>query len=326
MTTHPMFRSVLLAAALCYFSTGVAGVLRVASDEATQRVRVFDGADESAAFADATSMAMQAGTVTADTFSNRAFFIGNSASGQSLYQLGYTTTGQALPQALATTLRITHLEIDLSGSTRLLGAAIDPADDSVRLISVSVPGAAVTDLGMPAAGCCVFRTGVSAFRNSDDSFYFVGRRSTDIQDHLFRFTMNPPTLAQAVPVPDDLSVSELIVNASGQLLGLAYSTAAQATKVVTSDAALNITPLGSGVSDCCFVMAGSTALNASVNALFTLGPGIAGLSPNPPRQWSFNVASGAISDGMTATNGAGLFFDTTPILILDVLFANGFEP
>jgi hypothetical protein len=325
MKPNSMLGRMLLAAALCHTTIGSAAMLRVAVDEATQNVRVFDGVDASAAFANAATMSVQTGTVTADAASNRAFFIGNSAGAQSLYQLLYTTNAEALPQALATTLRVTHMEIDASGATRLLGAAIDPADDSVKLIALSVPGATVTNLGMPIVDCCVFRIGVSAFRSSDDSLYFVGRRSTDTQDHLFRFTMNPPSLAQAVAIPVDLSVNELVVNAGGQLLGLAYSTAAAATKVFTSDAALNLTLLGSGVSDCCFVMAGSAALNTSLSTLVTLGPGIAGLAFNAPRQWSFNIGSGAISDGMTPLNGAGLFFDTNSILIGDVLFASGFE-
>ncbi|MDZ4814323.1 MAG: hypothetical protein SGI99_17190 [Pseudomonadota bacterium] len=298
-------------------------VLRVAGDSATATVRVFDGSTPSATFADATNMSVQLGSVTADAVGNRAFFVGNSAGLQSLYQLNYTSAGQALPQVLDPVYRITHLEWDSGGSPRLLGVAINTSDDTVRLISIV--GNTVTDLGMPIANCCVFRSGVSAFRSTDDSLYLIGRRSTDTQDQFFRFTMNPPALAQSVAIPPDLSVNEIVVNASGSVLGLAYSAVAEVTLLFGTDAALNISTLGSGMSDCCFVMAGASALDANNNRLITLGPGIAGLAFNPPRLWSFTLGTGAISDGMTPFIAAGLFVDNTSILDAGVLFGDGFE-
>lgn len=305
-------------------SSVAAGVLRVAGDAATQRVNVYEGTLASAAFADATSLGIQVGTVTADIVNNRAFFIGNSAGAQSLFQLNYTATTQALAQPLSTTLRITHLEWDSSGSPRLVGAAIDPADASAKLIAIV--GASVTDLGFADANCCVLRSGVSAFRSSDDSLFLVGRRSTDLQDQLFRFTLSPVAMAQAVAIPMDLRVSELQVNAGGQLLGLAHSTAAAATLLFTADGALTLTTLGSGMSTCCFVMAGSAALDSVANVFVTLGPSLTSAAPNPTTLWSFNTASGAIGNDPTALVGAGLFFDTTPILVAgSMLFSDGFE-
>ena len=297
-----------------------AGVLRVASDESGRRVRVFDGTTGSAASADATLMTVQAGTVSADPLGNRVFFIGNQASAQSLYQLNYTTTNEASPLNLPATQRITHMEWDGSGSARLLGVAIDPSDDSVGFVSI-VAGV-VTDLGMPTAACCVFRIGVSAFRASDDSLFLVGRRSADSEDQLFRFTMNPLALAQVVAIPVDLRVSELNVNNSGQLVGLAWSEAAAATRAFTTDAALTISLLGSGIGNCCFVMAGAAAIDAGNNTLATLGPDLGGLQPRP---WTFDLATGAINDGFIAVGGAGLFFDTTAIVDVSVLFADSFE-
>jgi hypothetical protein len=323
MNSRAVTTGLLLAAAMLQCGDIFAAVLRVANDETEQRIRVFDGVTASSAYADASNIGIQLGSVTADSVGNRVFFIGNSGGAQSLYQLNYTTTQQALPQPLSDTLRITHLEWDASGSTRLLGVAIDPVDGSAKLISVQ--GGAEADPVTLESGCCTFRAGVSAFRSSDDSLFLVGRRSTDAVDQLFRFTMNPPALAQAVAIPADISVLELDLSGSGSLIGLAYSEVAAATKVFTSDAALNLTLLGSGRSDCCFVMAASAAFDTGSDELITLGPTIAGLQPNPPLQWRFNLASGAIGDGITPVNGAGLFVDSTPIVDISVLFEDGFE-
>ncbi len=311
----------LMAASLS--GATLAGVLRVANDESTQKLHVYDGVNASSAHADSANMGVQVGSVTADNGGNRVFFIGNSAGIQSLYQLNYITTQQALPQLLSTDFRVTHLEWDASGPTRLIGVAIDPVDDSVELISLQ--GSTVTVLGMPEVECCVFRAGVSAFRSSDDSLFLVGRRSSDTQDQLFRFTMNPPALVQVVAIPIDLSVGELDLAAGSTLIGLAYSQAAEATRVFTSDAALNLTTLGSGMADCCFVLAGSTAFDVRLNTLHMLGAGIAGLQPNPSRQWAFELGSGAISEGVVAVDGVGLFPDATPIVDAGVLFEDGFE-
>ncbi len=323
MNPHSITPGLLLAMAMLYGSSAFAAVLRVANDEAEQRIRVFDGVTASSAYADASNVGIQLGSVTADSVGNRVFFIGNSGGVQSLYQLNYTTTQQALPQPSNITLRITHLEWDGSGSTRLLAVAIDPVDDSVSVVSVL--GSTEIELGVLEPGCCIFRAGVSAFRSSDDSLFMVGRRGTDTQDQLFRFTMNPLALAQVVAIPSDISILELAISGSGSLIGLAHSEVAAATKVFTSDTALNVTLLGNGRSDCCFVMTASAAFDVIANDLITLGPTIAQLQPNPPLQWRFNLASGAIGDGMTAASGAGLFVDTTPIIDISVLFEDGFE-
>jgi hypothetical protein len=323
MNSRSVTTGLLLAAAMLEVGIASAAVLRVANDETEQRIRVYDGDTASSAYADASNVGIQLGSVTADSVGNRVFFIGNSSGAQSLYQLNYASTQQALPQPLSSTLRITHLEWDASGSTRLLGVAIDPVDDSVRLVSMQ--GSVVTDLGMPESDCCTFRSGVSAFRSSDDSLFLVGRRSTDAQDQLFRFTMNPPALAQAVAIPADISVLELDLSGGGSLIGLAHSEVAAATKIFAADAALNLTLLGSGRADCCFVIAASAAFDTGSDDLVALGPTIAGLQPNPPLQWRFDLASGAIGDGVTPVNGAGLFVDATSIVDISVLFEDGFE-
>lgn len=323
MMTRSFTAGLMLIAAMLVAADGSAAVLRVAVDEASQRIQVFDGATASTAFVDASATSVQVGSVTADPSGNRVFFIGNRAGEQSIFQINYTTSQQALPQPWDPAFRITHMEWDASGSARLVGVAIRLSDDSATFVKVESNSG--IDLGMPEPGCCTFRAGVSAFRSTDDSFFLVGRRATDTQDHLFRFTMNPLALAQVVPIPDDVTVTELDLFGGASLIGLGYSAAAAATKVFTTDAALTITLLGSGASNCCFVMAGSAARDTSTNQLVTLGPQNAEIQPNSPRQWGFSLSSGAIFEGMTDTNGVGLFFDTTPIFSVPVLFADGFE-
>lgn len=316
-------RFCLIAACALVWPDADAAILRVAREEITQTIRVFDGDTYSLAQVEAGNLGVQVGTVTADPVNDRAFFIGNSSGSQTLYQLRYIGSSKEEPLPIPAGLRISHLEWDASGSLRLVGVASDTTDDSVTLVSIA--GTTVSDLGMPSADCCTFRAGVSAFRASDDSLFLVGRRTTDTVDQLFRFTMNPPALAQVVSIPADLSVNELVVNAGGQLLGLAYSNAAAATLLFNTDAGLNITTVGSGMSDCCFVLAGSIAIDTGSNAIVSLGPGIAGMQPNPPQQWSFDLGSGAILPGMVATSGAGLFFDGGTIAGDSLLFQDGFE-
>jgi hypothetical protein len=302
-----------------------AALLRVDVEERADgnRIKVFDGATGSAAYADAATMAIQVGTVAADPVGNRVFFIGNSGASQGIYRLDYTTTQVAVPTAFPPALRATHLEWDSSGTQRLVGVALATADESSRLFVVQ--GSVTTDLGMPETDCCTFRAGVSAFRASDDSLFLVGRRGTDVVDQLFRFTMNPLALAQAVAVPVDLTVDELNISSGGGLIGLAWSATAEATQAFTANAGLALTTLGSGMTDCCFVMAGASAVDTATNSLITLGPGTVTATPNPPRLWTFNLGSGSVMDGMAPIRGAGLFVDATPILDDSVLFLDGFE-
>ncbi len=316
-------RILLIAAGALVWPAAEAAVLRVAYEDITQTLRVFDGDTYSLAEVDASSTSVQVGTVTADVPGHRVYFIGNSAGAQTLYPLRYIGSSKEVPLPIPAALRISHLEWDASGVPRLIGVASDPSDDSVRLITIV--GTSISDLGMPIADCCVFRAGVSAFRANDDSLFLVGRRTTDSADHIFRFTMNPLALAQAVSIPADLSVNELAVNAGGQLLGLAYSTPSAATLVFSSDAGLNITTLGGGMADCCFVLAGSIAIDPVNNAIVSLGPGIAGMQPNSPQLWSFDLGTGAILPGMAAISGAGLFFDGGTIAGDTQLFQDGFE-
>jgi len=300
-----------------------AAVLRVANGESDQRIRVFDGDTASSASAGGDDIGIQVGSVTADIAGHRVFFIGNAGAAQALYELRYATTQTAMPQALPGALRITHLEWDASTTPRLVGVAIDTVTDNARLVTVS--GTTVADLGMPAADCCVFRAGVSAFRAADDSLYLVGRRDTDVVDQIFRFGLTPPALVEAAAVPADLSILELAIDASGQLIGLAYSATADVTKAFTTNAALTIDMLGSGLEDCCFANAGMVALDAAAHRLHVLGPGIAGVRPNPSWAWSFDLDAGTIDGGFLARSGAGLFVDATPIVPDSVLLADGFE-
>ena len=320
-----MLRSLLTGLVLAFasLSTLQAGVLQLRHDESTQRLRVYDGDSGSAVSQSSIGRGVQIGSVTADAFGDRVFFVTNSADAQTLYSLGYGAASGVEQAALGAGLRVTHLEWDGSGVPRVVGVAIDSVDDTPQLVSFQ--GGTLLSLGMPLADCCRFRSAVSAYRASDDSLFLVGRIDGEVQDRIFRFSMGAVPNATSAPIDADLELVELSVASDGQLYGLGHTRASAVTRVVAFDAALQAEIRGRGVSNCCLVLAGSSTIDPVSAELVALASSITGPGPNPLRLWRFSLATGAILDTVTPTTAVGLFYDASAIVPGGDLFSDGFE-
>lgn len=314
------FASLLLGLA----STGVhAGVLRLAHDDTGTRLRVFDGATGSAAALDGTVLGVQVGSVSADIVGDRVFFVSQSGGEQVLHALPYGASAALEQAALPPDLRVTHLEWDGSGIPRLVGIGIDATTDATVLVQFR--DGALTRLGMPQMDCCRLRAGVSAFRASDDRLFVVGRVVGDASDRLFRFDLGAAPAVASAPIDADLSVLELAVGADGEVFALAISDTDQRTRLVAIDAALNLTPRGDGVDDCCLILTGSTTIDPLEASLVAVGSSVGASGPDRDRLWRFDLATGAIVEDATATSAVGLFHDVGAIVAGGDLFTNGFE-
>jgi hypothetical protein len=320
-----MLRSLLIGLAFAFVLPPPlhAGILQLRHDESIQRLRVYDGDSGSAVSQSSVGSGVQIGSVSADAFGDRVFFVANTAGAQTLYSLGYGAAGGVEQAALGADLRVTHLEWDGSGIARIVGIAVDTSVDAPLLVSFEA--GTLVPLGMPVADCCRFRSAVSAYRASDDSLFLVGRVDGEVQDRIFRFTVGAVPSATSAPIDADLELVELSVASDGQLYGLGHSRAAALTRLVAFDAALQAEIRGPGVSGCCLVLAGSSAIDPASAELVVLGSASTGPAPNPLRLWRFNLGSGAIVDTGTPAAAVGLFYDASAIVPGGDLFSDGFE-
>jgi hypothetical protein len=305
------------------FASSRAGVLLLAHDEGSQQLRIDDQGTRSAVSLSSNGIGVQAGSVAADAAANRVFFVVNAAASQTLYSLGYGSGGGVEQASLPATSRITHLEWDPSGSARLVGMAIDTTSESPALFEFRA--GAITSLGMPSPDEFRFRTGVSAFRAGDDSLFLVGRQGAETQDRLFRFVLGPtPTVSSALLDPD-LDLLELATAANGEVFGLAHSRLSGTTRLALVDATLAVTLRGAGTPDCCYVLAGSTAIDSTGPTLVALGSPHTDEVAGESRLWRFDLATGSVLDTVTAVSSVGLFHDTSGVLPGGDVFADGFE-
>ncbi|MCX7556969.1 hypothetical protein OS187_09080 [Xanthomonadaceae bacterium JHOS43] len=297
-----------------------AAVFSLSHDEAAQRLRVYDDSGiGSAASLPSVGLGVQVGSVTADATGNRVFFVTNKGDEQTLHAISYGLVSGVESAALPDGLRVTHLEWDGSGTQRLVGVGLRIADEAATLIRFQ--GGELVDLGMPQFDCCTFRAGVSAYRASDDSLFLVGRVDGENRDRIFRFGLGAVPTVASVLLDADLAVLELAVAGSGQVFGLAYSASIDRTRLVAFDALLNVEIRGTGVEGCCFVLAGSSAIDPVAGDWVVAGTGASGVSS----LWRFALASGAVIDGITTISAVGLFHDATTVTPGSELFGDGFE-
>lgn len=318
-----MMRSFLMLFALAAPSLAGAGVLLLANDESTQRLRVYDGTNGSAVAQSSLGLGVQIGSLSADAFGDRVFFVGNGGAQQTLFSLDYGATGGVEQATLPSEWRVSHLEWDGSGAPRLVGIALDATTDAPVLVAFQ--SGSLASLGMPLADCCTFRAGASAFRASDDSLFVIGRLDGETQERLIRFTLGAVPSASSALIDSDLHVVELAIAPNGDLYGIGRSLGAELTRLVAFDASLQATLRGAGMADCCEIVAGASVVDPDSADLVAIGSATSQVSPNPRRFWRFDLATGAILDTGTAVLAAGLFHDATTIAAGGDLFADGFE-
>ena len=296
----------LFAAGLALCATAQGATHSLAYEAGSDSLRVLADGTATAASLPDYGRGVQAGSLSADPRADRVYFAINDGATQTLHTLGYGAIGSAAQAALPSALRLTHAEWDGQGN-RLVGLALAGAESVPHLVAYQ--DGSLADLGPALGQDVVFRTAVSAFRPDDASLFLVGRIEGELQDRLFRFVLQTTPTVESLPIDSDLSVQELVVDAGGQVYGLAWSASAALTRLIAVDASLVIVPRGAGVAGCCFALAGPVAIDPGTNALLVLGKDVASASPSPQHAWRFDLASGAAIDGGSTDPAVGLWYD-----------------
>ncbi len=264
---------------------------------------------------------IQSGTLTADPRVDRAWFVLESGPAQTLMRFVYSGAGGTLAETLSGGYRVTHLEFDPSRA-RLLALGLDDATGDAQLAAVDPLSGAITVLGSAGADCCVLRAGVSALDATRTEVLAVGRRDGDTQDHLLRFSTTTGVLAGAHALDPGIAVGDLVVHpTSGVVYALIHTIADDSSRLARIDLAptFALTPIGAPTLACCFVLAGSAAIDRARNAYLALTREEAS-SDYVVR--SFDLATGVATIG-PALPANGLVEDFG--VVLDPLFSDGYE-
>ncbi len=314
-----VFVAVLTGLLGAQIAPGVAGaeVLALAFDEAANRLVVRGLAEPGdTGVGIATCCAIVAGTATADTLNNRAWFVYRGAAGQLLGSLPYAGGTPTATPASGGYL-ITHVEHQ-AATGQLRAIARDAASGQWQLANLAVNGI-VVPVGTLPGDCCSFRAGVSVLAGA--RLLLVGRRSADTQDHLLGIDLASGALALAVPIPANLAFNDLVAHPStGVVYGLAHDTNSAATGLYTVDPLLGgVGAIGSGSAGCCYALAGPAVIDRTTNGLVAL---VSDFGSGTTAARSFDLATGLASNGPALAANA-LFEDFG--IATGVLFADSFE-
>jgi len=262
--------------------------------------------------------AVQSGTVAADTTNHRVFFVANRSDGADLYAFAYGASPSLTSHPLSGGQRVTHLAYDTLHA-RLVGLAVTDAG-AVEVITVGTGTGTVVVTGTLGASCCTVRAGVAAYAAGQSIFYAVGRRTGDTNDQLLAIAVDTGTLANAYDLGGE-RIGQLVTDAA-TLYALSYNTTSALMRPgrFTFAPAFAFAPIGAGTSDCCFVLAGSAAIDHATNRLTALTRASATSGPFAVR--SFSLSSGAVTVGKSLT-AMGLFEDSASLF--DRIFADSFE-
>jgi len=295
-------------------------VLALAPTPRGGNLHVVDVATHNSTALEITSCcAVQAGSVAVDAGNHRVFFLANHAGGAAdLYTFGYGGVAAVNSVPTSSAEHVTHLVYD-AANARLLGFAAS-AGGGTDVVRITPGTGTVVVAGALGPTCCTLRAGVIAYQPGTGTLYAVGRRSTDTNDQLLTFASANGTLQNARDLGNE-RIAQLIVDGS-TLYALSY---AQDTKLLrpgtlTLAPSLQFNAIGAGTSDCCFVLAGSAAIDHANNALVALTRSSSISGPFAVR--SFSLSTGNVVVGSTL-QAMGLFEDSA--VLFDRIFADGFE-
>ena len=315
----PLAHASALLACACA-TPALAAVLALAPTSRGDNLHVVDvTTHNSTALEIASCCAVQSGSVTVDATNHRVFFLANRAGAAAdLYTFAYGGVASVNSVPTSSAEHITHLAYD-APNTRLLGFAANDAG-GVDMVRITPGTGTVVVAAALGPACCTLRAGVIAYQPGTSTLYAVGRRSTDTNDQLLAFSTGSGTLQNAWDLGNE-RIAQLIVDGS-TLYALSY---AQDTKLLrpgtfTFVPAFQFNATGAGTSDCCFVLAGSAAIDHANNALVALTRTSATSGPFAVR--AFSLSTGNVTVGSTL-QAMGLFEDTA--VLFDRIFADGFE-
>lgn len=283
----------------------------------TGNLHVVDTASGNGTVLEATACcAVQSGTVADDPANHRVFFVANRSDGADLYAFAYGSSPSIASHPLSAGQRVTHLAYD-AGHAWLVGLAVTGAG-TVQVINVAPATGTITVVGVLDSSCCTLRTGVGAYSAAPGIFYAVGRRTGDTTDHLLAIAVGSGTLANAYDLGTE-SVGQLVADGAA-LYAVSSSGNVMRPGIFSFAPAFAFNAIGPGINDCCFVLAGSAAIDHVTNRLAAVTR--ASSAPAPFVVRAFSLSSGAVTVGKTLT-AVGLFEDSATLF--DRIFADGFE-
>jgi hypothetical protein len=306
-----------LAILLTFAATHVDAAVLALAPTAKGNLHVTDTATGNSTVLEAVACcAVQTGSVAADTGNHRVFFIANRTDGADLYAFAYGVSASLNSHPLSNGQRVTNLAYD-SAHSRLVGLAVTDAN-AVDVITVAPNTGTVTVTGTLGASCCTLRAGVGAYSVTSGIFYAVGKRTGDTNDHLLAIAVDTSTLVNAYDLGSE-RVGQLVVD--GVLLyALSTNGTVMRPGVFGFAPAFAFAPIGTGTSDCCFVLAGAAAIDHATNRLTALTRASSASGPFVVR--AFSLSSGAVTIGKAMT-AMGLFEDSATLF--DRIFADSFE-
>ena len=166
-----------------------------------------------------------------------------------------------------------------------------------------------------------WRAGVSTWSESRRAFLVIGRRSIDATAGLL--SIGASGQAEYFASPDAESVQALAADpANGNIFALRHIASTKTTvlqQITLSDANAAFAAIGSGESDCCFVLAGTAVIDGGQFRAFAYPIGSV-----TPALYRFDLATGSASPLPTTAPSAGLHVDAA-LPITTFLFRDGFE-
>lgn len=260
------------------------------------------------------------GTPTFDTAGDRAFFVAQGASGPELVRFDYAA-GSSQRLALDPAYTVTHLEYH-GASAQLYALARDNASGDLVMAAINPLSAQLTVRATIASPCCELKAGVSALADSGSLLMLALTETAGGDEVIQQFDFSTNALGTQIALPAGLKLTDLIRHpASGTLWGFAHAPATGLGQPI----AIGLVPgnpvalVGAGTAGCCYVQAGSAAIDQTGNQLVLIAQEAAG---EAPRLMRFSLADGNRTLGPELV-GHALLQDFG--LDFAQLFSDGFE-
>jgi hypothetical protein len=183
----------------------------------------------------------------------------------------------------------------LAASDNLYAVIFDTLTDTEKLVIVDPATGSLTGVGTGIADCCFISSGVSSIDAAGDVFYFVGRFLADPSDdqRIYAFDLTTGALLSDPLLPTDTNYNFLEIDPSpGTLYGVVFDVLASQEKLVEVDPASgSLTPVGSGIVNCCGISSGVSALDPNGDVFYFIG---ALMTESDRRVFALDLATGAV--------------------------------
>jgi uncharacterized repeat protein (TIGR01451 family) len=180
-----------------------------------------------------------------------------------------------------------QLRVALTVATILASATIVTATDTLygvfwdntasieKLVVINPSTGALTAVGTGITNCCFISSGVSTLDPDGDVFYFVGRESTppDAPMRIYSINLATGAVISNPVLPSGNNYNFIGFDRSpGTLYGVIKDLGTDTEKLVIIDPSTGgLTPVGSGIADCCFIPSGVSSVDPDGNVFYFVG-------------------------------------------------------